>query len=91
VPRTAGHLTRFLVTNPQGARRAQHQAARKAIETIGKPGVRWLIPALDDKEHQVWTAEMLRTITGAKPKDDKRKTWEQWYRENRKALEGKKQ
>jgi len=87
VPRTAGHLTKFLVTNPQGARRAQHQAARKAIEAIGKPGVRWLIPALDDKEHQVWTAEMLRQITGAKPKDDKRKTWEQWFRENRKTLE----
>ena len=66
VPRTAGYLTRFLMTNPQGARRAQHQAARRAIEAIGKPGVRWLIPALDDKNCTVWTAEMLKQITGAK-------------------------
>ena len=89
VPRTAGYLTRFLMTNPQGARRAQHQAARKAIEAIGKPGVRWLIPALDDKNCAVWTAEMLKQITGAKPKDDKRKTWEAWYRQNRRSLETK--
>jgi hypothetical protein len=88
-PRTAGNLARLLTVNPQGSRRAQHQAARKAIEAIGKPGVRWLIPALDDPACQVWTAEMLRQITGAKPKDDKRKTWEKWFRENRKAIEGR--
>ena len=88
-PRTAGYLTRFLMTNPQGARRSQHQAARRAIEAIGKPGVRWLIPALDDKNCAVWTAEMLKQITGAKPKDDKRKTWEDWYRKNRRSLETK--
>ncbi len=88
-PRTAGNLARFLTVNPQGARRSHHQAARKAIEAIGKAGIRWLIPALDDPACQTWTAEMLRQITGAKPKDDKRKTWEKWFRENRRALEGK--
>lgn len=86
-PRTAGHLAKFLVVNPQGARRAQHQAARESILKIGKPGVRFLIPVLDDKEHCTWTAEMLRQITGAKPKDDRRRTWEDWFRQNRRNLE----
>ncbi|NUN53484.1 MAG: hypothetical protein HUU06_11950, partial [Planctomycetaceae bacterium] len=88
-PRVAGNLARFLVVNPQGARRTQHQAAVKAITSLGKPAVRYLIPVLDEKENQVWTAELLRQITGAKPKDDKRKTWEKWFRENRRALEGR--
>ena len=88
-PRVAGNLARFLVVNPQGARRAQHQAAVKAIQALGKPAVRHLIPVLDVKENQVWTAEVLRQITGAKPKDDKRKTWEKWFRENRRSVEGR--
>jgi hypothetical protein len=88
-PRVTGNLARFLTVNPQGARRKQLQAAQDAILLVGKPGVRWLIPALDDPTCQVWTAELLRQITGAKPKDDKRKTWEKWFRENRKAVEGK--
>ncbi len=88
-PRVAGSLARFLTVNPIGARRAQHQAAQEAIKALGKPAVRWLIPALDEPACQVWTAEMLRGITGAKPKDDKRKTWEEWFRKNRKAIEGK--
>ena len=87
--RTAGHLALFLTVNPEGARRAQQKAARDAIEKIGKPGVRYLIPMLDDKRCQVWTAEMLRTITGAKPADDKRKTWETWFRSHRRELEGR--
>ncbi len=88
-PRVAGSLARFLTVNPVGARRTQHQAAQEALKAIGKTGVRWLIPALDEPACQVWTAEMLRQITGAKPKDDKRKTWEEWFKKNRKALEGK--
>jgi hypothetical protein len=88
-PRVAGNLARFLTVNPLGARRRQHQAALEALDAIGKPGVRYLIPALDDPTCQVWTAEVLRKLTGAKPKDDKRKTWEKWFRENRKAVEGK--
>ncbi len=86
-PRTAGHLARFLMVNPQGARRKQHRAAREAIEKIGKPGVRYLIPVLDEERYQVWTAEMLRKICGVKLKNDKRRTWEKWYRKNRRRLE----
>jgi hypothetical protein len=88
-PRAAGNLAHFLTVNPQGARRTQFQAAMEAIRTLGKPAVRWLIPALDDPTCQVHTAELLKEITGAKPKDDKRKTWEEWFRKNRKAVEGK--
>jgi hypothetical protein len=88
-PRVAGNLARFLTVNPQGARRRQHQAALESLRAIGKPGVRWLIPALDDPACQVWTAEVLRELTGARPKDDKRKTWEKWFRENRKSVEGR--
>jgi HEAT repeat protein len=88
-PRTAGNLARFLVTNPTGRRRDQAAAARTAIEAMGVPAVRWLIPALDEPTCAVWTAEMLRRLTGAKPKDDKRKTWEAWYRQNRRKLEGR--
>ena len=36
----------------------------------------------------VWTAKLLQEFTGAKLKDDKRKTWEAWFRLNRKAVEG---
>jgi hypothetical protein len=88
-PRVAGNLARFLTVNPQGARRTQQHAALDAIRAIGKPGVRYLIPALDDPTCQVWTAEILRELTGSKQKDDKRKTWEKWFRENRKAVEGR--
>ena len=86
-PRTAGNLARFLVVNPTGARRKQHRAARAAIEKIGKPGVRYLIPVLDEERYMVWTAEMLRKITGVKLKNDKRRTWEKWYRKNRRKFE----
>jgi hypothetical protein len=86
-PRTAGNLARFLVVNPTGARRKQHRAARKAIEKIGLPGVRYLIPVLDEERYMVWTAEMLRQICGVKLKNDKRRTWEKWYRKNRRKLE----
>ncbi|MHC4820766.1 MAG: HEAT repeat domain-containing protein [Planctomycetota bacterium] len=88
-PRTASHLCRFLRMNPKGAFRRQHKAARKALETIGKPGVRYMIPVLEEKKYQTWTAEMLRTITGAKPRDDKLRTWKKWFRKNYKKLEGK--
>ena len=64
-------------------------SAVKALNALGGPAVRYLIPVLDEKEHQVWTAEVLRQITGAKPKDDRRKTWEQWFRKNRRSLEGR--
>jgi hypothetical protein len=86
-PRAAGNLARFLVVNPQGMRRTQMQAARAAILALGKPAVRHLLAALDDPGCQVWTAEVLREITGVKLKDDKRKTWERWFRENRSSLE----
>ena len=79
-------LAGFKTFREETARRMAEMG--RAIEAIGKPGVRWLIPALDDKNCTVWTAEMLKQITGAKPRDDKRKTWEAWYRSNRKSLEG---
>jgi hypothetical protein len=31
---------------------------------------------------------MLRQITGEKLKNDKRRTWEKWYRKNRRDFEG---
>lgn len=85
-PRVAEHLAKLLTVNPAGAFRKQHKAARKAIEKLGKPCVRYLIPALDDERTNVWTAEMLRRLTGVKQKNDKRKTWERWYRKNRRKL-----
>ena len=87
-PRVTGHLATFLIVNPQGARRKQHRAARDAILALGKPGIRYLIPALKDKRYQVWTAELLRQITGVKLKDDKHRTWDKWYKKNRRKLEG---
>jgi hypothetical protein len=51
--------------------------------------VRYLIPHLDETAVTVWTAKLLQDITGQKLKDDKRKTWEAWFRMNRKSLEGK--
>ena len=63
------------------------KAAKDAILAIGKPGVRYLIPVLEQEMYQVWTAEMLRQVTGVKLKNDKRKTWKKWYRKNRKELE----
>lgn len=86
-PRAAGPLARFLEVNPLGARKYQHRAAREAILTLGKPAVRYLIPALDEEKVRVWTAEMLRQITGEKLRDDKRRTWEKWYRKHRRDLE----
>ncbi|MHC4472041.1 MAG: hypothetical protein ACYS99_13870, partial [Planctomycetota bacterium] len=59
-----------------------------AITEIGKPGVRYLIRALDDKRYAVWTAEMLKKITGVKLKNNKRRTWERWFRKHRKEYEG---
>lgn len=88
-PRVVTYLAKFLVTNAPGDRAEFASASRKAITKIGKPGVRYLIPHLDDPAVSVWTAEMLQRITGQKLKDDKRKTWEAWFRKNRKALEGK--
>ncbi len=87
-PRVAGPLARLLVVNPVGARARVHRAAREAILGLGKPAVRHLIPILDEKDYAVWTAELLRQITGEKPKDDKRKTWEKWFRAHRRELEG---
>lgn len=86
-PRAAGYLAQFLVVNVRGHRKTQAKAARTSIEKLGKPAVRYLIPALDDKDVQVWTAEMLRRLTDHKPKDDKRKTWHKWYLRNRRKLE----
>lgn len=86
-PRTVTYLARFLFQSPKGRRLEQASAAREAIETIGRPGVRYLIPALDEPAVQLWTAELLRQITGAKQKDDKRKTWEAWFRKNRRSFE----
>lgn len=87
-PRTAADLARFLVVNPSGRKREHASIARDAITSMGKGAVRHLIPALDDAAVQLWTAEMLRQITGTKLKDDKRKTWEAWFRKNRRSLEG---
>ena len=53
---------------------------------MGLSAVKYLIPVLDDKRYNVWTAELLRQITEVKLKDDKRKTWEKWYRKNRRKL-----
>ncbi len=86
-PRAASYLADFLVVNVRGVRKKQAKAAREAIEAMGKPAVRYLIPALDNDEVNVWTAELLRRITGAKLKNDKRKTWEKWFRKNRRTLE----
>jgi hypothetical protein len=89
-PRVVGYLARFLsVSPPPGLRARQHKAAQVAIETIGRPGVRYLIPALDEKDSVVWTGELLRKITGQNIKDDKRKTWEKWYRANRREFENR--
>lgn len=86
-PRAAEHLAAFLTVNPGGARKKMHRAARKAIQAIGKPGVRYLIRALEHEELRVWTGEMLRDLTGARPKDDKPRTWQKWFRKNRRELE----
>lgn len=86
-PRVAGHLAAFLTVNPVGARKLMLRAAVDTLTTLGKPAVRYLIPALDDPDVQVWTAEVLFRITGVKQKNDKRKTWEKWYRANRRELE----
>jgi hypothetical protein len=88
-PRVVTYLAKFLITNAPGDRADFASSSRKAIEKIGKPGVRYLIPHLDNPAVAVWTAEMLHRITGQKLKDDKRKTWETWFRANRKAMEGK--
>jgi hypothetical protein len=85
--RTAEHLVSFLVVNAPGIRKRYASAARDAIEKLGVATVPYLIPNLDDPKVQVWTAEMLRRLTGAKPRDDKRRTWEKWYRQNRRKLE----
>lgn len=86
-PRAAGPLAHFLEVNPLGARKYQHRAARQAILALGKPAVRYLIPVLDEEKYQIWTAEMLRLITDEKLRDDKRRTWEKWYRKHRRELE----
>jgi len=86
-PRSVAWLAKFLFTSPTGRRREQAAAARDAIEGIGLPAVRYLIPNLDDKDVQLWTAEMLHKLTGEKPKDDKRKTWDKWFRANRRKLD----
>ena len=75
------------MVNVRGLRKDQAKAARKSIEKLGKPAVRYLIPALDHEDVAVWTAEMLKRITGHKPKNDKRKTWLKWYQRNRRSLE----
>ena len=86
-PRVARYLAQFLVVNVRGLRKDQAKAARKSIEKLGKPAVRYLIPALDDEAVAVWTAEMLKRLTGHKPRNDKRKTWQKWYLRNRRSLE----
>jgi hypothetical protein len=88
-PRVVQHLAKLLVANAPGIRGEHSRAARKAIEKIGKPGVRYLIPHLDDPKVVVWTAELLERITGRKLADHKRRTWEAWFRQNRRSLEGR--
>lgn len=88
-PRVAGPLAETLRTGASGAEKKRQKAARAAIRELGVPGVRYLIPVLDDPQCNVWTAKLLRDLTGADPKDDKRKTWEKWYRRNRKKLAAK--
>ena len=85
-PRTAGYLARFMKAGVSGVEKKHARAARSAIESFGKPCVKYLIPALDDKDSAVWTAEMLRRLTGAKPKNDKRKTWARWYGKHRREF-----
>jgi len=82
-PRTAEYLGHFMKAGVGGLDKKQASAARRAIESFGKPCVKYLIPVLDDEDAQVWTGEILRRLTGAKLKNDKRKTWERWYRKNR--------
>jgi PBS lyase HEAT-like repeat-containing protein len=86
-PRTSGPLAVFLEPGVRGIRLKMQKAARDAILAIDKPGVRYLIPALDNEKVRIWTAEMLRRITGADVKGDKRKTWEKWYRKHRRELQ----
>lgn len=86
-PRTAGYLASFMIVNAEGGARKQSTAARMAIQKMGMPAIRYLIPALDDERCAVWTAELLRQLSGEKLKDDKRKTWEKWYRKNRRRLD----
>jgi hypothetical protein len=88
-PRVVIYLAKYLVVNAPGVRSDYAGASREAIRKIGKKGVRYLIPNLDDPTVAVWTAKLLQEITGQKLKDDKRKTWQAWFQQNRKALEGK--
>jgi hypothetical protein len=88
-PRVVTYLAKFLVVNAPGDRADFAREAREQITKIGKPGVRYLIPALDDKAVALWTAKLLQKITGEKLKDDARKTWWAWFQANRKSLEGK--
>jgi hypothetical protein len=86
-PRVVIYVAKLMIVNAPGIRSEHAKAARKAIEKIGTPAVRYLIPNLDDPTVAVWTAEELHRLTGQKLKDDKRKTWEQWFRMNRRSLE----
>ncbi len=88
-PRVVTYLAKFLVVNAPGDRAEFSRASREAIKKVGKRSVRYLIPALDDPNVAVWTARLLQEFTGQKLKDDKRKTWEAWFKMNRKAVEGK--
>lgn len=88
-PRVVQYLAKLMVVNAPGIRGEHSSAARRAIEKIGKPAVRYLIPHLDDASVNVWTAELLHRITGVRLKDDKRRTWEKWFRSNRRDLEAK--
>jgi len=82
-PRTAEFLGHFMKAGTGGVEKKHARAARIAIESFGKPCVKYLIPVLDDENASVWTGEILRRLTGAKLKSDKRKKWERWYRKNR--------
>ena len=85
-PRAAGRLALFMKAGLAGIEKDHSRAARTAIEKLGKPCVRYLIPVLDEKDVAVWTAEMLRRLTDAKPKNDKRKTWERWFSKHRREF-----
>ena len=73
-------LARFLIGGDNPNTRACKEAAYAAILTFGEEGVPYLFAGLRDGGTKMWTAELLRKITGQPYTANRPGDWTEWWK-----------
>jgi hypothetical protein len=83
--RGATRIGQFLLQGDDPRTRAFREAAADALKSMGVHAVPHLIPLLQSGRYRLWTAEVLRQITGTRYTANNASKFREWYEENKPA------